>query len=180
VVSSAGCSISTEGFLGSQRDLPWACVVEFPSGISRRYSMYFWTVSHGGRARPVTEYRIQVKLKDRRSLDFGKGTTLLLGYYTRTSDWVGRDLGNHPPVDMEIFVAWDPIHHLALGASSSCQVSYDLMFKAYIEGVGESERRCADGSVETVFAFRPELLPRYLREAAGGHNRVTRTGLQDT
>src|SRR5437773_1215016 len=96
VVSSAACSISTEGFVGSQRDLPWACVVEFPSGISRRYSMYFWTVSHGGRARPVTEYRIQVKLKDRRSLDFGKGTTLLLGYYTRTSDRVGRDLGNHP------------------------------------------------------------------------------------
>jgi hypothetical protein len=142
--------------------------------------MYFWTVSHGGRARPLKEYRIQVKLKDRRSLDFGNGTTLLLGYYTRGNDHVGRDLGNDPPADMEVFVAWDPIQHLALGASSSCQVPYDLMFKAYLEGLSESERRCADGSLEEVFAFRPELLPRYLREAAGGHNRVTLTGLQDT
>jgi hypothetical protein len=173
ILSQGDCLVGEHGFRGVRGDLPWTCVVELPRQTSRRFHMYFWTVSHGGRSRTDSEYRIQVKLKESSALEFGGGTTLLLGYYRASEDATARSRNTAPPKDMEMFIAWDPIHHLRLGLSSSCQVSFDLMLRAYLHGADQVARRCADGSVEQVIAFRSEFLPRYLKEAAGGHNAVS-------
>lgn len=178
LLNGQGCSALALGFLGFNNDLPWACGVTFADGRQRRYNIYFWTVSHGGKRRPEQEYRIQMKLKADRSLRFEPGTTLLIGYYHNAHDLAGSSTSPTLQPEIEVFVAWDPIHHLAVAGSSSCQVSYDLIQQGYIDGVAASNRRCHDGAVEMVIAFRPELLCRYLKEAAGGHNCVTAHALR--
>src|SRR4051812_16567834 len=107
LLSHAGCRVSQSGFWGFGEDLPWRCTVTFADGSFRKFSLYFWTISHGGRSRSQQEYRIQAKLKTSRSLVFTHGTTLLLGYYSSDYDRVGREEGNVPFDDMEILVAWD-------------------------------------------------------------------------
>ncbi len=147
------------------------------SGARRRYRFYVWTVGHGGLARPKNEYRIQTKLKVEASLQFGSGTTVLIGYYRRDVDIAGIKAGNEPPRDMEVFVAWDPVKHLRPGASSSCQVPFSTMYEAYLVGLSASQRKLADGSAELVLSFRPEYLAPYLLLAAHGHESVTRENL---
>src|SRR2546426_5120125 len=140
-LSQGNCIVSEYGFRGVRGDLPWTCVVELPQQTSRRFHMYFWTVSHGGRSRTDSEYRIQVKLKESSALEFGGGTTLLLGYYDASGDSTDHTRTTAPPKEMEMFVAWDPIHHLKLGLSSSCQVSFDLLLRAYLHGADQAARR---------------------------------------
>lgn len=169
---NAKCSVVTAGLVGEDGDLPWECKVTFPDRSSRLYRIYFWTVSHGGRGRSQSEYRVQAKLKTARKLNFASGTTLLLGYYDSQQDQVGRDLGNSPAEDMELFVAWDPLQHLQVGASSSCQVPFPLLQDAYLNGSAVGDRRTSGGSSELVIVVRPELLWKYFVLAAGGHNSV--------
>lgn len=152
--------------------LPWNCCVRFSPTMTRRYSMFFWTVGHGGRTRSQTEYRIQTKLGSQRRLSFEHGTTILLGYYIDVADKVGRELGNSPPKGMEVFVAWDPVAHLRLGSSSSCQVSFDLLQKGFEWGLAATKRRISGDITETILAMRAEHLGDYLQAAAGGHNKV--------
>jgi hypothetical protein len=171
-VSQGGCTVIPEGFLGPSHDLPWSCSIRFPDGRERRFNMYFWTVSHGGKSRSDQEYRIQVKLKAEQALRFGDGTTLLLGYYNSAHDRA-RDWSNLSAREqVELFLAWDPLQHIAVGASSSCQASYGLLSRAFVEGVALGQRRCLNGSMETVMAFSPDRLAAYLGEAAGGHNSI--------
>lgn len=158
--------------VNSASDLPWQCIVEFRNAFRREYNIYFWTVSHGGKSRSVDEYRIQTKLKVDRQLRVDRGTTILLGYYHESLDLSGRAVGNRPPDDMEVFVAWNALQHLRLGASSSCQVPFPLMYQAFLRGKACYLRRLADENRETILAFRPEYLSSYLEMASGGHNRV--------
>jgi|SRR6185312_15080000 len=171
LVSNAGCHITEAKFSGGYGDLPWTCAITFPDGAERRYSLYFWTISHGGRTRSQSEYRIQAKLRTSRALEFIGGTTLLLGYYSADYDNVGRDEGNAPYDNMEVFVAWDPLQHLRIGASSSCQVSFDLLQRAFLDGFAITERRTNE-DVERVVAIQAQNISRYLRAAAGGHNSI--------
>ena len=172
-LQSKGCKLSTPEFGGTKRDLPLQFEVVFPRGATRRYSLYCWTIGHGGRTRASSEYRIQAKLKYDRDLRFRGAATILAGYYDPALDVVGRELGNKPAADMRLFVMWDAINHLRVGASSSCQVSFETLERAYLSGVASAERRCADGQFETVIAFRPEYLSRYFLLAAAGHRHVT-------
>jgi len=177
-LSAGGCEVLVEGLVGPKGDLPWQCEAVFPDGSRRTFRLYFWTISHGGRTRSQDEYRIQAKLKTARRLEFGLGTTLLLGYYLESEDRVGRAEGNSPTKGMEVFVAWDPLQHLRVGASSSCQVRFDLLHQAYLHGIAMADRRIADGVLEQVVAVRPEHLWRYLRSAAGGHNSLNKSLLR--
>ena len=159
--------------MGTGADLPWWCHLQFGDGSQREYGVYFWTVSHGGKTRSVDEYRIQTKLKTDRQLRVGSGTIILLGYYHASVDRSGRAVGNHPPDGMEVFVAWDALHHLRLGASSSCQVPFPLMYDAYLKGKACITRRLDPHAKESIFAFRPQYLASYLRMVSGGHDRVS-------
>lgn len=158
-------------FSGVNKDLPWRVLLEFTNHVVRKYEIYMWTISHGGRTRSKDEYRIQIMLKDGvHRLDFGFGTTLLLGYYDECSDYVGRSVGNLPAPGMEIIVAWDPIQHLHVGASSSCQVQFDILEEAYRKGVAIRKRLLSQGESEQVIAMRPQYFASYLAEASGGHH----------
>jgi hypothetical protein len=178
-IQNRGVDVAPIGFVGDGNDLPWACEVRFRGQTSRRFLVYCWTISHGGRARPLNEYRIQVKLRSSRRLRFGDGTSLLLGYYDERHDQVGRVIGNVVPEEMKVFVAWDPLQHLRLGESSSCQVKFETMYEAYIQGAASSTRQIVDGSMERIIAFRPEKAADYFRAAAGGHNQVTLNSLRE-
>ena len=160
--------------------LPWTCTVE--SGEHRRFfRCYFWTVTHGGKHRADSEYRIQTLLSNTdRRLAFGTGTTLLLGLYVADNDRAGRALGHQIPEGMTVIVAWDPIRHIELGASSSCQVPFDQLISAHLDGVAERTRWVRDEQPETVIAFRPEYLASYVVQAAGGHDAVDVSRLKPT
>ena len=158
--------------------LPWYLTIELSNRKIRDYSLYFWTVSHGGKSRSVDEYRIQTKLKADKELRVQDGTTLLLGYYHERVDASGRAVGNVPPEGMEVLVAWNALEHLRLGSSSSCQVSFEVMYDAYLTGKACTTRVLPENSRETVFAFRPEYLSSYLDAASGGHQRVQLASLR--
>ncbi len=113
-----------------------------------------------------------------RRLAFGAGTTLLLGLYDVRQDEAGDALGHVLPSDMEVFVAWDATRHVALGYSSSCQVSFDQMFDGYVHGVSCRSREVSAGASERVIALRPEYLASYFLEACGGHEEVDASRLR--
>ena len=163
--------IRSAEFSDENKDLPWRVVIEFQNHMVRKYAIYMWTISHGGRTRSKYEYRIQIILKNGvNRLDFGFGTTLLLGYYDERSDYVGRSIGNLPSLGMEIIVVWDPIRHLQVGASSSCQVQFDTLEEAYRKGIATRKRLLPQGESEQVIALRPEYFAGYLAKVSGGHH----------
>lgn len=166
-----GARVTESSFDVQDARLPWRCVVE-ASGLRRTFNCYFWTVTHGGKHRSDSEYRIQTLLgnADRR-LAFGTGTTLLLGVYDGALDKAGKLIGHSFPNDMQVIVAWDPVRHITLGASSSCQVPAEQLISAHLIGVASRTRRVRD-DLEKVIALRPEYLASYFIQAAGGHNSV--------
>lgn len=172
-LEESGVSVEEASFAGSGEELlPWNCLLRFSGAIRRRFSMYFWTIGHGGRSRSQTEYRIQTKLGSQRRLSFQHGTTILLGYYVDSEDKVGKEVGNDPPTGMEVFAAWNPVGHLRLGSSSSCQVPFAALKEAHEWGAAVTERRIAGGQPEAVLCMKPEHLDVYLRMASGGHEGV--------
>jgi hypothetical protein len=160
--------------------LPWQVSVTFPQGAARRYNLYCYSMGHGGRCRPKSEYRIQVKLGAARKFKFKDGASVLLGYYDVDQDTVGRQMGNVPAADMRVIAAWDPVRHIQIGVSSSCQVTFPVMHQAYLLGAGEKVRKCADGEIETAIVFRPEYLARYLQLASAGHCAVSAAKIMDS
>lgn len=164
--------VVSSGMSGSRRsELPWMCTVESGARV-RGFRCYFWTVTHGGNHRSSSEYRIQTMLStDERRLAFGAGTTLLLGYYRASLDAAAERLEHSVPGDMEVLVAWDPTLHIRLGYSSSCQVPWEQLLAAYVDGVSATTR-AVTGGTEQVIAMRLEYFPSYLLEAAGGHDEV--------
>lgn len=175
----SGCTIDKAELGGAAGELPCRLDVSFPRGNKRRYNLYCWTMGHGGRSRSAAEYRIQVKLGNGRQLKFKDAVSVLLGYYDFEQDHVGRELGNAPPADMRIITAWDPVRHIQVGVSSSCQITFPVLHQAYLTGVDSKTRRCADGAIETALAFRPEYLARYLFLMSSGHEAVTPKKLMD-
>lgn len=167
------CAIDRAELSGDGGDLPCSLDVTFPGGRKRRYNLYCWTMGHGGRSRSALEYRIQVKLGKGRQFKFKDASSVLLGYYDVDQDHVGKEMGNKPERDMRILTAWDPVRHIEVGVSSSCQITFPILHQAYLVGADEKQRRCADGVTETAIAFRPEFLARYLYLVSSGHESVT-------
>lgn len=178
-LTEQNCIIERAELSSAAGELPCQLELTFPRGSKRRYNLYCWTMGHGGRTRSAAEYRIQVKLGKGRQLKFKDATSVLLGYYDVAQDHVGREMGNKPASDMHLIVAWDPVRHIEVGVSSSCQITFPIMEQAYLVGVGSKARRCADGVMETALAFRPEYLARYLFLLSAGHETVTPAKLMD-
>jgi len=174
---SADAEVLSWAFDGPRGRLPLHCVFRFDREVPREFDLYFWTISQGGRLRPLSEYRIQAKLPDGASnLRFGNGVTALLGYYVAGEDRSEASREVNVPPEMELFVAWDAAAHLKVGKSSSCQVAYSLMYEAYLQGRAQMNRTLASGSRETVVAFRPARLSEYLRTAVRSHVLAPSTG----
>lgn len=173
-IDEAGASVDEARFVGPRGSLPWRCRLTFSNLSERTFDFYLWTVSHGGRRRRTDEYRIQTKLDQCDSLGVASGTTILGGYYTEAVDRSGREAGNSPPPDMEVFVFWDATEHLDLGHSSSCQVPFGTLYEAYIRGHAANVRSLGSGREETVVAVRPEYVVSYLQAASGGHQLLIR------
>lgn len=172
-LAEQNCIIERADLSSAAGELPCQLDLTFPSGSRRRYNLYCWTMGHGGRTRSAAEYRIQVKLGKGRQLKFKDATSVLIGYYDVDHDHVGKDMGNKPASDMKLIAAWDPVRHIEVGVSSSCQITFPILEQAYLVGVGSKVRRCSDGVMETALAFRPEYLARYLYLLSGGHETVT-------
>jgi hypothetical protein len=151
--------------------LPIALDVTFAMGLQRRYALYIWTVSHGGRSRDDGEFRIQTKIEGTDRLLFGKATTVLLGFFSQQLALRYSPSPPDLPPHAELFVAWDPVLHLHLGQRSSCQVQRDAIERAYLDGVATYQRRVVGGS-EQVIAVTPERLGWYLEAACRGHNMI--------
>lgn len=163
-----------EGRVGK---LPWSCELDLV-GVVHAFRCYFWTVTHGGNHRSNSEYRIQtmVTSEDRR-LGFGGSTTVLLGLYDPSLDEVGPLLGHRLEREASVIVAWDPVRHIKLGVSSSCQVQFDQIDEAYLKGTDIRRRPVRDGETETVVAMRPEYLASYFALALLGHESADTTRL---
>ena len=161
--------ILSSEFSGPLGTLPWRVVAQIRNLAPKTYVIYAWTIGHGGRTRSATEYRIQLKLPGRTNLDFGDGTTILLGLYDGSLDPQAERFGTR---DARVIVAWDPVLHLKPGASSSCQVSIDLIEEAYLNGAATVVRQLSTGIEEIIIAMRLENFSDYLGEVVGGHERV--------
>ena len=159
--------------------LPWSCELQVPPFAPRRFVFYFWTIGHGGKTRAADEYRIQTKMPNTRRLQFGRSTTLLLGYYSPEIEAIGSQPANEPRGGIEVFVAWDSVQHLRLGARSSCQVSLRTIYEAYKWGFSAQDRSISGNRTETIVAFRPESLAEYAMAAAGGHDHLNVEGLKE-
>lgn len=170
---SRGVRIVDDEFAGPRGILPYRLRLEFPGGWRRRYAAYFWTVHQGGSTRSPEEYRIQLKLREDTRLRFDTGTTVLLGYYEADVD--REVLKGRMAIEKgtQVFVAWDPLEHLQVGRSSSCQVPFGMLHEAHIYGLSQGTRRLEDGGTENVLALRPEYLAGYLAETSRGHRHVT-------
>lgn len=162
------------------RILPIRLEVRFPNTVERRYYLYCWTLGHGGRTRRSTEYRIQAKLEGHRSLVFAGATTILVGYYDWAIDRVGPQVGTCPPRGMRVIAAWNAVDHASVGASSSCQVSFNTLYHAYIAGTADAQRRLLSRDTERVIAFRSEYLARYLYLLPEGHANITAVSLANS
>jgi hypothetical protein len=171
----AGAHVS-RGDFRRPAELPWDCEIQFRDGVTRKYGLFFWSVSHGGRTRSRDEFRVQAKLKQGRMLDTTGGTPILLGFFAARHVLQGGAALGPIPVDMTVYVAWDPLLHLYLGKSSSCQVPWSVLGKAYVDGVATTTRQLVSGETERIVACREECLAGYLRAAAGGHNVITHSG----
>jgi hypothetical protein len=144
--------------------------VSFPRGAERRYNLYCWTIGHGGKTRSLAEYRIQTKLKSGTRLSFGDAISVLLGYFDSDLTTVPSTKSGNAQPGMVVIVAWDATRHVRVGASSSCQVAYDVLLRAHLAGAASATRRSSAGGSETVIGIRPEFLARYLLAMDKGHN----------
>ncbi len=110
--------------------------------------VYVWNLTHGGgRARPADEYRIQVT-----GIDTGIGfiasgaeKILVLGWWD----------------DAEVFAGFDVTKHTgSLGSSPSIQIREEALRLATIRGIATHDK----GNDEIAVAFKPNLLPAYVRD----------------
>lgn len=109
--------------------------------------IYIWNVTHGGRTRSDSEYRIQITPD--MTIDMNPpNRTLLLGYYEQD--------GN------AVFVGFDPAKHQSPGASASIQIKLETLEKAIQDGLAIQEKaREGDRVTEVAVAFRPEVFMDY-------------------
>ena len=107
-----------------------------------RLCVYIWNLTHGGRNRPVDEWRIQVTGIDSFQPEPG-GKTLILGWWDDTSVFAGFDLSRHTG---------------NFGASPSIQLQEAALHQAVINGFAPHNK----GNGELAIAFRPDFLPTYI------------------
>lgn len=165
-LAAGGIVVKEASFATPRAGLPWTCTLAFPTGFERSYRCYLWTVTHGGRTRSASEYRVQATLPSV-GLEFSAGATVLLGYYS--PEHAGAD---PPPARSELFVAWDPTLHIGVSYSASLQVPSEVLVKAHLSGAAAVTRQLASGDAENIVAFRPEYVGRYFELVPNTHRRI--------
>ena len=165
-LNAAGIGVKEATFATHRGGLPWTCTLTFPTGFERSYRCYLWTVTHGGRTRAASEFRVQATLPSA-GLEFIAASTVLLGYYSPAH--VGAD---PPPASSELFVAWDPTLHIGVSYSASLQVPSELLVEAHLAGAATITRQLASGADENIVALRPEYVGRYFELVPGSHRRI--------
>ena len=109
---------------------------------SYQIRVYIWNLTHGGRTRPVDEWRIQVTGVTRFETE-PDGKTLILGWWD----------------DVGVFAGFDYARHQGrLGASPSIQLRVDALRDAVRDGFAPHNK----GNRELVIAFRPDFLGTYI------------------
>jgi putative restriction endonuclease len=165
-LAEGGIRVTEARFATHRAGLPWTCTLSFPTGFERSYRCYLWTVTHGGRTRSASEYRVQATLPSV-GLEFSAASTVLLGYYS--PDHAGA---NPPPASSELFVAWDPTLHIGVSYSASLQVPSEVLIEAHLSGAAAITRRLASGAEENIIVLRPEYVGRYFELVPGSHRRI--------
>jgi len=163
---AGGIVVKEASFATHRGGLPWTCTLAFPTGFERSYRCYLWTVTHGGRTRSASEFRVQATLPSA-GLEFSAAATVLLGYYSPSH--AGAD---PPPAGSELFVAWDPTLHIGVSYSASLQVPSEVLAEAHLAGAATITRQLASGADENIVALRPEYLGRYFELVPGSHRRI--------
>lgn len=116
---------------------------------SYRVRVYIWNLTHGGKNRPVDEWRIQATGIGRFEAEIG-AKTLILG-------WQG---------DRGVFVGFDFSHHRnPLGSSPSIQIREEALERATLKGFAPHTR----GNDELAIAFRPEFFAQYVENLEALH-----------
>jgi putative restriction endonuclease len=111
-------------------------------------SIYVWNVTHGGKSRAASEYRIQITGVS--GLKFASGQkTLLLGIAQQ-------------PVSGTVIVGFDATKHREFGSSPSIQVHAPTLLKAEHDGLASETKELDHGKSEIVFAFRPENFGQFI------------------
>ena len=119
-----------------------------------RLRIYIWNVTHGGRTRPIDEYRIQITTVD--SIDVTPPLkTLLLGWDRR----------------YEVFAGYNASRYTMFGQSPSLQIKEGTLERAGNEGFAIQPKEWDEvGDVtEVVVAFRPELFMTYASNLEAYH-----------
>ncbi|WP_129793961.1 hypothetical protein [Sphingosinicella sp. CPCC 101087] len=119
-------------------------------GVRHTVRLYIWNLSHGGKSRSASEFRIQVTGIDGFEPEPG-GRTLILGW----SD------------DFGVFAGFDVQHRLGkLGASPSIQITAATLKSAGADGGALQDKTKGEWAV----ALRPDKLGRYAQHLSTVHS----------
>lgn len=117
--------------------------------MSHTVRLYIWNLSHGGKSRSESEFRIQVTGIEAFEPE-PDGRTLILG-------WAD---------DFGVFAGFDIQHRLGrLGASPSIQITATTLQAGYADGAAKQDKTQG----EWALALRPEKLGRYVQHLASAH-----------
>ncbi|MGE3746735.1 MAG: hypothetical protein AB7G25_13695 [Sphingomonadaceae bacterium] len=118
-------------------------------GVSHTARLYIWNLSHGGKSRSESEFRIQVTGISGFEPE-PNGRTLILGW--------SEEFG--------VFVGFDVQHRLGpLGASPSIQITAATLQAGGANGAAKQDK----GKGEWALAVRPDKLGRYVQHLAAAH-----------
>jgi putative restriction endonuclease len=117
--------------------------VIFQSDQRYRVKVYIWTVTPGGKSRPVDEFRIQPTATKQFIPEVG-GKTLILGWWPQADVFAGFDLRRHSG---------------PLGSSPSFQIGESALRHAAVSGFAPYKK----ASGELAVAFQPDFLGTYVQ-----------------
>ena len=129
-------------FLSNNTKNPGRYVI-FREGERYTLRVYIWTITHGGKSRPLDEYRIQPTSTNQFAPETG-GKTLILGWWPQAEVFAGFDLRRHSG---------------PLGSSPSFQIGEAALRHAAIFGFAPYRKQ----SGELAIAFQPEFLGTYVQ-----------------
>lgn len=118
-------------------------------GVSHTVKLYIWNLSHGGKSRSESEFRIQVTGISGFEPE-PNGRTLILGW--------SEEFG--------VFAGFDVQHRLGpLGASPSIQITAATLQAGGANGAAKQDK----GKGEWALAVRPDKVGRYVQHLATAH-----------
>ncbi len=118
-------------------------------GVSHTVKLYIWNLSHGGKSRSESEFRIQVTGISGFEPE-PNGRTLILGW--------SEEFG--------VFAGFDVQHRLGpLGASPSIQITAATLQAGGANGAAKQDK----GKGEWALAVRPNMVGRYVQHLAAAH-----------